>query len=186
MKRKYLLGLLFLWPFLIAETAKAQSYTRHVWFDHFVREAANNRTTPQADTIKVGFPTTSDSLWAVRTTNKDTSRVYETSPYMSLWLQWTDAANDSVHLKIKWLMATPGPLNPGKMPIFNRFVTIDSLTITRDGTQEQAKYQVITQGNIPNFRYIYFTVEGLSQNDKSAGVSGKMILSHWDESALRQ
>ena len=36
------------------------------WFDHFVREAANNRTTVQGDTVKVGFPANSDTTWSIR------------------------------------------------------------------------------------------------------------------------
>lgn len=160
------------------------SHDETKWFDHFVREAANNRTTVQGDTVKVGFPANSDTTWSVRSTNSDTSRVYSTSPYMWGWTKWT-TAQDSINLKIVWFMAPATQYAPGKIPAFNRFVRIDSMTISRDGTQLQAKKFNIIGSPVPNYKWIYFQITGLSTMDKSAGGTGLFILSHWNDSVLR-
>lgn len=161
------------------------SHDSHAWFDHHVREAANNRVLPQLDSVKVGFPSTSDTSWSVRGTAKDTSRIYTTSDHAWLGMKWGDSSGDSVNLKIVWWMAPTDQYRPGKCPAFSRFVRIDSTTITRDGSQESMKAVNLYAGPVPPWKYFYLTVEGLTANDKVVGATGIIIMSHWDESFLR-
>lgn len=175
--KKTLLFLVLLSSGLLAQG----SHDDTKWFDHYVREAANNRTTPQGDTVRTGFPSTSDTTWSIRGTASDTSRVYSTSPYMWGWTKWTESVGDSVNLKIVWLMAPVNQYAPNKIPAFSRFVRVDSMTIARDNTQEEAKKFNIAASAIPNYKWIVFYITGLSAQDKSVGATGLFILSHWSD-----
>lgn len=174
---------ILLFILLYAGFAQAQggSHDAHLWFDHFVREAANNRTTPQGDTVKVGFPTTSDTLWNIVATRKDTSRVYQSSPYMWGWHRWAVADTDTVNIKIVWHMAPAMPRAPGKIPTFANFVRVDSTTLNVNGPNTNPVKFNIAASTIPIYKWIYFTIEGLSNNDGVPGITGKFILSHWSE-----
>jgi hypothetical protein len=167
---------------LLAGRVLAQgSHNDSKWFNHFVRESTNNRTTVMGDTVKVGFPATSDTTISIRSTNSDCTRVYSTSPYMWGWTKWTESVGDSVNLKIVWFMAPATQYAPGKIPAYSRFVRVDSVTIARDNTQEEAKKFNIAASAIPNYPWIFFQVTGLAAQDKSVGATGLFILSHWSE-----
>lgn len=161
------------------------SHDTHLWFDHYIRESTNNRVLPLIDTVKTGFPANSDTLWSVRGTAKDTSRIYTTSDHAWLGMKWSDTSGDSVNLKIIWWMAPTDQYRPAKVPAFSRFVRIDSLTITRDSSQESMKAVNLYAGPVPPWKYFYLTVEGGSANDKVVGSTGFIIMSHWDSAALR-
>ena len=187
MNKKYAVCFLLLWPFLIAFDAMAQgSYTATRHFDHLLKKHSTNRTTIQRDTLKAGGGgVASDTLWYIRSTAKDTSRVYESSPWISLWYVFNDTSNggagDSVGQKIILHMAPETEYKPGSLPPYGQFVRVDSVTVTN----ESRGFWNITSNPIPEFRWMYFTLTGTATNKKLSSVKGRLKVSHWSE-ILRQ
>lgn len=152
-------------------------------FSFHVKKHTDNRTTPQLDTLKVGGGgVASDTLWTLIATAQETSRVYITSPYMSLWQRWQAASTDSAGIRAYLYMATEGNYAPGKIPGLSDFALIDSTDITRTGTQERPKFWIITASARPNFRWMFFILKGTASNTiRPTGTVGRIKLSTFSD-----
>lgn len=163
--------------------AQAQFYENFYQFNHLVKKHTANRITPQIDTLKAGGGGVAvDTLWTIRGTRSDTSRFYRTSPYMNLWHRFTQASSDSVHYKIVRFVAPETEYAAGKLPPYSEFVRLDSVVVTRTGTQENPQCWQITGSPIPAWRWHFFVISGLSENKKALpGCTGRLKLANWGD-----
>lgn len=158
----------------------------------FIKKAANNRTTVQADTFATGATIgglDSDTLWSIRGTARDTSRAYPTWEALSSRISFNDSSSsDSVSIKIKmWVGSRSelGQINRSQAPSFgsawnkNRYALFDSVTVS----SSFPVWKIWTGTAMPNAGWFYLTVEGLAANKKAAGnsVVGTIITDGWSQ-----
>lgn len=173
---------------LLSSGLLAQGFSQNNSFSHLVKTHTRNRTTIQKDTLAAGGKgTAADTLWEIRGMTSgngaDTSRVYETSPFQTIWLHFTSAADDSVNFKLVRFTAPETEYKAGSIPPYSQFVRTDSIVVSRtDGLQEQPKYWIVTGAPVPVVRWEYYRLIGLSENKKAgAGITGRIKRSCWSE-----
>jgi hypothetical protein len=161
-------------------------FARHEHREYYVKQHTANLTTVQTDTFRItGGGTAADTLWEISSTNIDTSRVYETWPYMSMGVFLDDTTtDDSAAWEIKVFLASETEYSDGAVPGFSEFILHDSLTVA----DEVPVWFVMTDSSpsYPNAQYMYFTAQGTADNNIVGGaVQGRLKFVGWDDTRTR-
>ena len=175
-------------------------WDKHSAFNFLIKPHTANTITIERDSIGYGIgrivgaidkvpSVTSDSLFYLTGTAKDTSFAIKTFPYMSflIALDDTSSAGDSSAYRIKIHIGAKSEFvrrkNESELPPpFGYYALVDSVDISN----EVATWWNVTASSIPVGSWFYLTCEGLAGNKKTSAVSARIIASFYDDTRVRR